>query len=157
MPGFDVEPVAWVRNARTEPLDDDWDAIVSDVELADGIPDDCLTGLDAFSHVEIVFLFDRVRDDEIVWTARHPRNNPAWPRVGMLAQRGKNRPNRLGVTVAQLVSLAGRVLTVRGLDAVDGTPVLDIKPVMREFLPRGEVRQPAWASELMRDYWVRSR
>ena len=157
MPVFDVQPVAWVRNARTEPLDDDWDAIVSDVELADGIPADCLAGLDAFSHVEIVFLFDRVRDDEIVWSARHPRNNPAWPRVGMLAQRGKNRPNRLGVTVAQLVSLAGRVLKVRGLDAVDGTPVLDIKPVMREFLPRGEVRQPAWASELMRDYWVRSR
>jgi tRNA (Thr-GGU) A37 N-methylase len=157
MPVFDVQPVAWVRNARTEPLDDDWDAIVSDVELADGIPADCLAGLDAFSHVEIVFLFDRVRDDEIVWSARHPRNNPAWPRVGMLAQRGKNRANRLGVTVAQLVSLAGRVLKVRGLDAVDGTPVLDIKPVMREFLPRGEVRQPAWASELMRDYWVRSR
>jgi tRNA (adenine37-N6)-methyltransferase len=92
MPVFDVQPVAWVRNARTEPLDDDWDAIVSDVELADGIPADCLAGLDAFSHVEIVFLFDRVRDDEIVWSARHPRNNPAWPRVGMLAQRGKNRP-----------------------------------------------------------------
>lgn len=157
MPAFSVRPVARVRNARTEPLDDDWDAIISDVELAEGIPADCLAGLDAFSHVEIVFLFDRVRDDEIVWTARHPRDNPAWPRVGMLAQRGKNRPNRIGVTVAQLVSLAGRVLTVRGLDAVDGTPVLDIKPVMREFLPRGEVRQPAWASELMRDYWARSR
>jgi tRNA (Thr-GGU) A37 N-methylase len=157
MDTFTVQPLARVRNARTEPLDDDWDAIVSHVELADGIPPDCLAGLDAFSHVEIVFLFDRVRDDQIVWTAHHPRNNPTWPLVGMLAQRGKNRPNRLGVTVAQLVSLTGRVLTVRGLDAVDGTPVLDIKPVMREFLPRGEVRQPGWASELMRDYWVKSR
>jgi len=157
MDTFTLRPLAWVRNARTEPLDDDWDAIVSDVELADGIPADCLAGLDAFSHVEIVFLFDRVRDDQIVWTARHPRNNPAWPLVGMLAQRGKNRPNRLGVTIAELGSITGRVLTVRGLDAVDGTPVLDIKPVMREFLPRGEVRQPAWSSELMRDYWVKSR
>ena len=157
MPTFSVQPLAWVRNARTEPLDDDWDEIVSQIELADGIPVDCLAGLEAFSHVEIVFLFDRVGDDEIVWTARHPRNNPAWPLVGMLAQRGKNRPNRLGVTVAELVSITGRVLTVRGLDAVDGTPVLDIKPVMREFLPRGEVRQPAWSSELMRDYWVKSR
>ena len=122
MASFSVQPLAWVRNARTEPVDDDWDAIVSDVELADGIPADCLAGLDAFSHVEIVFFFDRVRDEEIVWTARHPRNNPAWPRVGMLALRGKNRPNRLGVTVAQLVSLACRVLMVRGLDAVNGTP-----------------------------------
>jgi tRNA (Thr-GGU) A37 N-methylase len=47
----------------------------------------------------------------------------------------------------------GRVLTVQGLDAVDGTPVLDIKPVMTEFLPREPVRQPAWAGELMRGYW----
>lgn len=155
MAAFTVQPLAWVRNARSEPIDDDWDAIVSEVELADDVPADCLVGLDAFSHVEIVFLFDRVRDEEIVWTARHPRNNPAWPLVGMLAQRGKNRPNRLGVTVARLVSVSERILTVRGLDAVDGTPVLDIKPVMREFLPRGEVRQPDWASELMRDYWVR--
>lgn len=152
---FDVQPVAWVRNARTEPLDDDWDAIVSEVELADDVPADCIVGLDAFSHVELVFLFDRVGDDEIVWTARHPRNNPAWPKVGMLAQRGKSRPNRLGVTVAPLVALRERALTVRGLDAVDGTPILDIKPVMREFLPRGEVRQPPWATELMREYWVK--
>jgi tRNA (Thr-GGU) A37 N-methylase len=51
----------------------------------------------------------------------------------------------------------GRVLKVAGLDAIDGTPVLDIKPVMAEFLPRGPVRQPNWSTELMRDYWKLSR
>jgi tRNA (adenine37-N6)-methyltransferase len=70
-----------------------------------------------------------------------------------LAQRGKDRPNRLGVSRCQLYGVEGRVLRVRGLDAVDGTPVLDIKPWMAEFGPRGETRQPAWASELMRSYW----
>lgn len=44
-------------------------------------------------------------------------------------------------------------MSLHGLDAIDGTPVLDIKPVMREFLPRGDVRQPAWVGELMADYW----
>jgi len=73
--------------------------------------------------------------------------------VGIFAQRGKDRPNRLGTTIAEIKGREGRVLTVAGLDAVDGTPVLDIKPLMVEFLPRGSVRQPPWSRELMRDYW----
>ena len=52
-----------------------------------------------------------------------------------------------------MVAVHGRELHVAELDAIDGTPVVDIKPVIREFLPRGEIRQPAWATELMRDYW----
>ena len=47
----------------------------------------------------------------------------------------------------------GRTLTVQGLDAIDGTPVLDIKPVMKEFLPREDVSQPSWATDLMSEYW----
>jgi tRNA (Thr-GGU) A37 N-methylase len=85
--------------------------------------------------------------------ARHPRGRDDWPLTGILAQRGKNRPNRLGVTVCRILSIEGSRLTVEGLDAIDGTPVIDIKPVMREFLPRGEVRQPEWVSELMAAYW----
>jgi tRNA (Thr-GGU) A37 N-methylase len=57
------------------------------------------------------------------------------------------------VTVCRLLSVGGLSLTVRGLDAIDGTPVLDIKPVMKGFLPRGEIREPEWANELMKEYW----
>jgi tRNA (adenine37-N6)-methyltransferase len=76
-----------------------------------------------------------------------------WPRVGIFAQRAKDRPNRIGIGVGRLLGVDGRDLRVAGLDAVDGTPVLDIKPVMAEFLPRGELRQPAWSRELMAGYW----
>src|SRR5205085_5558507 len=107
----------------------------------------------AFSHVEVVFLFHLVPGEKIETTARHPRGNTDWPRVGIFAQRGKNRPNRIGVSVCSLQAVEGLTIRVTGLDAVDGTPVLDVKPVMREFLPRGEVRQPAWSSGLMRGYW----
>ena len=62
------------------------------------------------------------------------------------------RPNRLGVTVCRLLKVDGTRLHVRGLDAIDGTPVLDIKPVMSGVLPRGEIREPPWATELMREY-----
>jgi tRNA (Thr-GGU) A37 N-methylase len=114
-----------------------------------------LQGLAEFSHVEVIFLFDRVAADKIVTDARHPRNNPNWPRVGIFAQRGKNRPNRLGTTICPLLKVEGRSLLVAELDAINGTPVMDLKPLMKEFLPRTEIRQPPWSIELMKDYWSR--
>jgi tRNA-Thr(GGU) m(6)t(6)A37 methyltransferase TsaA len=149
-----VEPVAFVEASRTVPEDDRWGGSQARIVLADALPPDALAGLASFSHVEILFLFHGVAPDRILRDARHPRNNPDWPRVGMFAQRGKNRPNRIGSTICRVLSTEGRVLTVAELDAIDGTPVLDIKPVMREFLPREPVRQPGWVGELMRDYWT---
>lgn len=151
---FEVEPVAWVRGGRAAAVDDDWGASRAVVELdGDRFGPEALLGLDAFSHAEIVFLFDRVDPARIEKGVRHPRGNPAWPRVGIFAQRGKDRPNRLGVSICRIVGLDGVRVEVEGLDAIDGTPVLDIKPVMRGFLPRGEVREAAWAGEIMADYW----
>ena len=73
----------------------------------------------------------------------------------IIAQRGKARPNRLGVSRCRLVRVEGTRLVVEGLDAIDGTPVLDVKPWIDAFGPQGAVRQPAWATELMRDYYAR--
>ena len=146
-------PVAHVRGGRAEAIDDDWGASRAAIELAPHIPDDALAGLTDFSHAEVVFVFDRLAEDEVVTGARRPRGNPDWPLIGIFAQRGRNRPNRLGVSVCSIVGVEGRSLLVEGLDAIDGTPVLDIKPVLKGFLPRGEIREPAWAAELMKDYW----
>ncbi len=110
-------------------------------------------GLDEFSHAEIVFLFDRLDEDRVEVGARHPRGNSDWPSVGIFAQRASSRPNRLGLTTCEIVGVEGLDLTVRGLDAIDGTPVLDIKPFVVEFQPRTPVRQPPWVSELMAGYW----
>ena len=148
-----LEPIGHVHNDRTAVRDDDWDRVSSRIELVETLGPEVLDGLEDFSHAEIVFYFDRVPDAAIERSARHPRGNRDWPRVGIFAQRGKNRPNRLGVTVVAITGREGRTLRVAGLDAIDGTPVLDIKPVMTEFLPRGTVRQPAWSTELMREYW----
>ena len=84
---------------------------------------------------------------------RHPRGRTDWPSVGILAQRAKDRPNRIGVTVCRVVGVGPNSIAVTGLDAVDGTPVLDVKPYLAEFGPRGGLRQPAWSSELMAEYW----
>jgi tRNA (Thr-GGU) A37 N-methylase len=74
--------------------------------------------------------------------------------TGIFAQRGKERPNRIGLSTCELLAVEGTTLTVRGLDAIDGTPVLDIKPYMSEFAPRTPVRQPAWSRELMARYFT---
>lgn len=149
-----IEPIGYVRGGRTDPIDDNWGKSGSTIELDTAqFGPDALAGLDAFSHAEIVFLFDQVPAEKIERGARHPRGREDWPLTGIFAQRGKNRPNRLGVTVCRILSVEGSRLSVEGLDAIDGTPILDIKPVMREFLPRDEVRQPEWVSELMAAYW----
>lgn len=153
---IEVEPIGRVRSARTSLEDDYWGEVESTIELTDGFEPDALQGLEDFSHVEVLFFFDRVAPGKIVRGARHPRNNDAWPAVGIFAQRGKNRPNRLGSTVARVLGREGRTLRLAELDAIDGTPVLDLKPVMREFLPRDDVRQPEWSRELMRRYWDRA-
>ncbi len=148
-----ISPIATVRNNRKTVEDDNWGDVLSILELLDPLQEDALEHIEDFSHAEIIFFFDRVEPDRIETGARHPRSNPEWPRVGIFAQRGKNRPNRLGATIVQIVERRGRFLTVQGLDAIDGTPILDIKPVMNEFLPRGKVSQPQWATDLMKNYW----
>jgi tRNA (adenine37-N6)-methyltransferase len=148
-----IAAIGTVVSSRTVPTDDDWDQETTAIRLSDEFDESALWGLDTFSHIEVVYVFDRVDAEKIEVSARRPRGNPDWPEVGIFAQRAKNRPNRLGVTTCALLSVDGREIAVRGLDAIDGTPVVDIKPYMSEFGPRGQVRQPEWATELMRRYW----
>lgn len=148
-----MKPIGFVREGRIDTNDDFWGGTVCRIELAEGYDADSLAGLADFSHLEIVFVFDRVAQDAVETTARHPRNRQDWPLVGIFGQRGKRRPNRIGVSRCKLIEVNGRTLVVEGLDAIDGTPVLDIKPWMTEFGPRGDVRQPPWAGELMIDYY----
>lgn len=149
-----MTPIGRVQGGRDVPEDDDWGKSRARISLdPERFDAEALMGLDAFSHAEVVYVFDKVGDDQIVSGARHPRGNQDWPKVGIFAQRGKNRPNRIGVTVCAIVAVDGLNLEVEGLDAIDGTPVLDIKPVMSGFAPRGAHREPDWAREIMEKYW----
>ena len=149
-----LQPIGIVRCARTEPIDDNWDSLPAIIELDQSrFTADALSGLDTFSHVEILYLFHLVDESDANLGARHPRGREDWPKVGIFAQRGKERPNRIGATVCRIEKVAGTHLHVSGFDAIDGSPVLDIKPVMKSFLPRGALREPDWCAELMRDYW----
>jgi tRNA-Thr(GGU) m(6)t(6)A37 methyltransferase TsaA len=147
-----IQPIGLVRGGRTEAYEDGWGPVTSVIELDPAVLDETATrGLDDYSHVEVVFVFDRAT--RTCRATQHPRGNTRWPKTGILAQRAPNRPNHLGVTVCPLEAVDGLRLTVRGLDALDGTPVLDVKPYLPEFAPRGEIRVPRWSSELMARYF----
>jgi tRNA (Thr-GGU) A37 N-methylase len=110
-------------------------------------------GLNSFSHAEIIFHFHKTDPKSIVTTSRHPQDNKKFPLMGIFAQRVHLRPNLIGITTCNLLGVDEASIHVRGLDALDGTPVLDIKPYINNFGPRGDVREPDWVSVLMSSYW----
>jgi tRNA-Thr(GGU) m(6)t(6)A37 methyltransferase TsaA len=150
-----VTAIGFVEAVRPHAEDDFWGGEEACITLTSEFAPDALQGISDFSHIEVLFLFHEVDSSKIVKGARHPRNNSQWPAVGIFAQRGKNRPNRIGSTICRVVRVGGVKLFVAELDAINGSPVLDIKPVMQEFLPREKIRQPFWSHELMRNYWSR--
>ena len=148
-----ITPIGYVKNQRSEMHDDFWGNVTSEIIISEDFPEECLDEIDTFSHIEIIFHFDKADLVKTVKGASYPRENKAWAKVGIFAQRKKDRPNHIGTTIVKLISRKGRTLVVQGLDADNNTPVLDIKPVVKEFLPAEGVTQPAWMSELMKDYW----
>lgn len=147
-----VSPIGVVRGGRTEIYEDNWGEVTAKIVLDPAeIEPDATLGLADFSHVEVVFLF------HLAMTTRrgafHPRGNPAFPVAGVLAGRSPLRPNHLGVSRCELLAVDGFELTVRGLDALDGSPVLDVKAYVSELAPRGEIREPEWMRQLMRNYY----
>jgi len=126
---YSLTPVATVGNSRPAVTDDFWGSITSTITLAEHLPDEAFENIELFSHLEIIYLFHKVDERNLVF-AGHPRENPNYPLMGIFAQRKKDRPNRIGLCTVELVAHNGRTITVRKLDAIDGTPVLDIKPVM---------------------------
>jgi tRNA-Thr(GGU) m(6)t(6)A37 methyltransferase TsaA len=115
--------------------------IVSDVVIAERYRD-ALAGIEAYSHLFVLFWMHRVpRDAERLMA--HPRGDPTLPLTGVLAARGRNRPNPIGLAVVDLIARRGTRLTVRRLDAYHGTPVVDLKPYDHlDVFP--DLREPEW-------------
>lgn len=151
---FVVQGIGTVRNGRNDASDADWGALESAIELAP-VYAGGLDGLGDWSHALIVFHMHRGDAGETPpegWR-RRPRGLADMPMLGVFAQRGRMRPNPIGVTTVRIVRVEPGRLTVRGLDAVDGTPVLDIKPWAAAFDAARDPREPEWFTRLMRGYF----
>lgn len=148
---YTIKPVAYVTNSRKELTDDNWGSVLSEIELADDLPAECFDGIEHFSHLELIFYFHK--STKTTFGSEHPRENPDYPIVGIFDQRKKDRPNHIGTTIVNLIKKKGRNLTFANLNAIDSTPVIDIKPVFIEFLPKGNITKPGWTKDLMKEYW----
>ena len=150
---FTMRAVAYVKSERHEKKDDFWGATKAIICLAEEMPTAAFDGISAFSHLEIIFHFHKANPNTVNKGSRHPRNEKTWPKVGVFSQRNKSRPNLIGTTIVKLLAHNDRELLVEGLDAIDGTPILDIKPIFKEFLPSSPILQADWSVELMGNYF----
>jgi tRNA (adenine37-N6)-methyltransferase len=155
---FEVVPVAYVVGGRVQPTDDYWGGTRAIIRIDnERFTTDATVGLDAFSHIEVVFRFHLTDPTDLNPGTRRPRDNPDWPEVGIFGHRNMRRLNWLGVSRCRLLKVDGLDLHVEDLDAVDGTPVLDVKPWFTEMGPRGEVKEPSWPTQMLRDYYAPAR
>jgi tRNA-Thr(GGU) m(6)t(6)A37 methyltransferase TsaA len=151
-PRSELRPVGVVRCAVTSPLDEGWGDVVAEIELAPEYRD-ATRGLEAFSHALVLTHLHRAAFDPSADLVRRPRGRADMPEVGVFAQRARHRPNPIGVTAVEIVAVAPGAVTVRGLDAVDGTPVLDVKPYVPRFDGVRAARVPEWMERLLEGYF----
>jgi len=142
-----LKPIGQVHNRFNARPIDDWDEARSEIVVDDEFTEH-LEGLEEFSHIVVLFWMHRCPPGEPPPAKVHPRGRGDLPLVGLFASRAPHRPNSIGMTVARLEERRGNVLRVVGLDAVDGTPVIDIKPYMPLRESSGSVRLPAWVAKL---------
>lgn len=139
-----LRPIAVVRNGVREPRPDGWEQVRSDLIFRDDLLA-ALDGIEQYSHVIVVFYCHRVPEEERTTGRIHPRGDESLPEQGVLATRSQRRPNALGVAVVPLLRRRRNILRVRGLDAIDGTPVLDVKPYIPHYDSVADARVPDWA------------
>ena len=145
-----MEPIGYVVNDVDSPMDCGWAKIQSRIVLQGNLAP-ALLGLGDFSHLLVVFWMHQAEPTAVL--QRRPQNRDNMPNVGLFSQRSKHRPNPIGVTSVPLVRVGGCEVVVRGLDTINGTPVLDIKPHYPHYDSPAEVRLPEWVDRLMVDYF----
>ncbi|GGX84387.1 SAM-dependent methyltransferase [Streptomyces fructofermentans] len=151
-----IEPIGAVVGGRTEVADDYWGGVHCIIRLDAGFPLEVVQGLEEFSHLVVTWHFSKASPDDVALHARSPRNDPRWAPSGTFAHRNHRRPNQLATSFPRLIKVDGLDLHVTDMDAVDGTPIYDLAPYFPEMGPRGDVREPGWPGEMLKDYWAGS-
>ncbi len=146
---LDIRPVGWVRNEVKELKQTAWEEVVSKIEIEPEFQD-CLEGIEGYSHIVVLFYFHKLSARERAMKKFHPMDREDLPIRGSFATRSQRRPNPIGVTTVRLLGREARVLLVEGLDALDGTPVLDIKPYTPGLAESDVVTVPEWVQK----YWA---
>lgn len=146
-----MQPIGSVKNCIENRKDVSWGEDVSTIILREEYYTG-LKGLEDFSHVIVIYYLDKAKYEKDKHLQRRPQNREDMPLVGIFSQRGKDRPNTIGMTSVEIVSVDEKSITVKGLDAIDGTPVLDIKPYYPVY-DKKDAYVPEWVTRLMEHYF----
>lgn len=143
---INLTPIGFVKNAVAEPKKEDWQSITSEIIVNEDLKE-ALSGIDEFSHIIVIYWMHRTSSAERSVMKVHPKRNPNLPLVGVFATRSPARPNPIGIATVKLLECRDNVLKVIGLDAIDGTPVLDIKPHIPGSDSPLETKIPDWLNK----------
>ena len=146
-----MQPIGYVKNNVQDKKDVSWGEDSSTISLYEEFHGG-LKGLEEFSHVIILYYLDKANYDKDKHLQRRPQNREDMPLVGIFSQRGKDRPNKIGMTSVQIEKVNVDSITVKGLDAIDGTLILDIKPYYPVY-DKKDAKVPEWVTRLMEHYF----
>jgi len=147
MTGINLKAIGTVRNEVKQPGRQDWEKVVSDI-VVDSRLTEALDGLEEFSHIIVLYWMHQVATTGELPTKIHPKGRQELPLVGLFATRSPHRPNPVGKTTVKLLQRQGNILRVEGLDAIDGTPVIDIKPYLPGYDSAANAKVPPWITKL---------
>jgi tRNA-Thr(GGU) m(6)t(6)A37 methyltransferase TsaA len=142
-----LKPIGRVKSPvkETPRSEHDWQGVISEIAIEPRFTEG-LVGLARYSHIIVIYWAHKATDSaDMALTVRY-KGNPSLPLVGVFASRSPYRPNPLGQKLARLLEVKGNTLVVEGLDALDGTPVLDIKPFIPVYDSAEDAVSPQWES-----------
>lgn len=144
MKKISIKPIGFVKNKVREPRFGNFAEEVSEIILNKKF-DKALEGIDDYSHIIVVYWMDRVKN----YVLQHrPQGNLQVPIVGIFACRCPQRPNPIGITTVKLLRRKGNKIKVKGLDVLDGTPIIDIKPYWPQYDKVEKEKIPSWVNKL---------
>ena len=144
IPDMTLKAIGLVRSEIKRPVRDGWEKVVSEVVVDESLTE-ALEGVEEFSHIIVLYWLHQVDTSSPVPIKVHPRGQPELPLVGLFATRSPHRPNPLGKATVRLLERRGNVLKVEGLYAIDGTPVVDIKPYLPGYDSVAEAKTAPWS------------
>ncbi|MFN8672431.1 MAG: tRNA (N6-threonylcarbamoyladenosine(37)-N6)-methyltransferase TrmO [Candidatus Sericytochromatia bacterium] len=150
---MELTKIGSIHSEIKEGIDHNWGNIISEIHL---LPEykDAIKGLDDFSHIIVIFYMHKASFSLEEHLQRKPQGIEELPKIGIFSQRAKHRPNPIGITTVKLLEIKNDILIVQGLDAIDNTPVLDIKPYFLAFdYPKGEIKEASWVNTIMDSYF----
>ena len=142
LPGMTLKAIGIVRSEIKQPTKQDCGEVISDIVVNDDLTE-ALDGLEESSHIVVLYWMHQAISGEVPLKI-HPRGKQELPLLGLFATRTPNRPNRIGIATVRLLERQGNILRVEGLDAIEGTPVIDIKPYIPGYDSVTNTRVPLW-------------